>query len=146
MRRLCLSSEPKCHIHASVCPRRPSVHAGHGTVHGPHCPRMCFFRDPREGGRKQCVFEAFQNALCLQLDGGKGKRKRTSKTHFACDWREGRREGAVGFLQVFQNGQVPIFWFVKTPKTHFAWVGGGGEWLKLRLGLGFRVQGLGFRV
>ncbi|CAE7582132.1 unnamed protein product [Symbiodinium natans] len=23
-----------------------------------------------EGGRKQCVFEAFQNALCLQLDGG----------------------------------------------------------------------------
>ena len=61
---------------------------------------MCFFRDPREGGRKQCVFEAFQNALCLQLelqleggrkqcvfeafqnalclqlDGGKGERKR----------------------------------------------------------------------
>ena len=29
---------------------------------------MCFFRDPREGGRKQCVFEAFQNARCLQLE------------------------------------------------------------------------------
>ena len=29
---------------------------------------MCFFRDPREGERKQCVFEAFENALCLQLE------------------------------------------------------------------------------